>query len=176
MGMRPVGISLRRRGAGSIREGICSRSLVSLWSGGTSPRQGAVSHGISCWLNGTHVPLALAVLLSNFSPLWSLTAQGCGGLKREKALKEGLGLGSDVDTTTYSSCASGCHRRSCPSLQALLPSVSSDHRGSTTDICVCVLPPVPSRLPWQAPWLPAVGASAHRGTRVQDRQGLRHRA
>ena len=51
------------------REGICSRSLGSLWSRGTSPRPGAVSHGISCWLNCTHLPLALAVLLSDFSSL-----------------------------------------------------------------------------------------------------------
>lgn len=68
--------SRRREG----REGIFPRSLGSISSGGTSLRQGTVSHGTSCWLNCTYLPLALADLLSNSSSLWSLTAQGCRGL------------------------------------------------------------------------------------------------
>lgn len=48
---------------------VCSRSLGSLWSGRASPRLEADSHRIYYWLNCTHILLALAVLLSNFSPL-----------------------------------------------------------------------------------------------------------
>lgn len=48
---------------------VCSRSLGSLWSGRASPRLEADSHRIYCWLNCTHILLALAVLQSSFSPL-----------------------------------------------------------------------------------------------------------
>lgn len=90
----------------------CGRLLVEMWSkkhqGGhlfqepgqslvwrdLSQGRGAVSCGMSCWLNCTHLPLALAVLLSNFSSLLSsLTAQGCGGLERGKGPKREPGSG-----------------------------------------------------------------------------------
>lgn len=81
-----MGVSLWRRGARGIRNGICSRSLGSPWSGGASPRLGTVSHGFSCWLNCTHLPLALAVLLSNFCSL--LRSLNCSRMRRSKPFSQ----------------------------------------------------------------------------------------